>query len=127
MDGHTGLEHTTALAPLYGDVTTFLGQAKNFNSYTPLVAGYGAFNEEYFWQEADQLWKDPRLQRWLPWRQIVPQTRRYIKRPETDYSLGSWRKPSPTSLLPVATVRSDRTDRCTGWVRTGTSGSPRGR
>ena len=87
MDGHTGLEHATAIAPLYADVTAFLGQAGNVNSYTPLVAGFGAFNEEFYWQ-TEQSWKDPKLQRWLPWQQIVPNTRRYIERPVTDYSLG---------------------------------------
>ncbi|MGE0442139.1 MAG: amidohydrolase family protein [Gemmatimonadales bacterium] len=85
MDGHTGGEHVTVQSPLYGDVTTFLGRAGYFYSHTPLVSGYGAWNEEYFWQESP-IWLDPKQQHWVPWRQLIPHTRRFITRPVTDYS-----------------------------------------
>ncbi len=85
MDGHTGGEHVTVHSPLYADVTTFLGKARYVYSHTPLVSGFGAWNEEYFWQESP-IWLDPKQQRWVPWRQLIPHTRRFIMRPETDYS-----------------------------------------
>jgi len=85
MDGHTGGEHMTVQAPLYSDFLTFMAKARYFYSHTPLVSGYGPWNEEYFWQESP-VWKDPKLQRWIPWRQLIPHTRRFIMRPETDYS-----------------------------------------
>ena len=85
MDGHTGGEHLTVQSPLYSDFTTFLGQAKYFYSHTPLVSGFGAWNEEYFWQESP-VWQDPKQGKWIPWRQLIPHTRRFIMRPETDYS-----------------------------------------
>ncbi len=85
MDGHTGGEHLTVQAPLYSDFLTFMAKARYFYSHTPLVSGYGAWNDEYFWQESP-VWQDPKLQRWIPWRQLIPHTRRFVMRPETDYS-----------------------------------------
>jgi Tol biopolymer transport system component len=85
LDGHTGFEHATAQTPLYSDFTTFLGKLGSVYSATPLVGGPGPWNEEYFWQESD-VWKDAKAQRWLPWRQLIPHTRRRILRPRTDYS-----------------------------------------
>ncbi len=85
MDGHTGGEHLTVQSPLYADFTTFIGKANYFYSHTPLVSGYGAWNEEYFWQESP-VWQEPKAAKWIPWRQLIPHTRRFIMRPETDYS-----------------------------------------
>jgi hypothetical protein len=85
MDGHTGGEHSTVQAPLYGDFLGFLARSRYVYSHTPLVSGFGAWNEEYFWQESP-VWQDPKQQRWIPWRQLIPHTRRFIMRPVTDYS-----------------------------------------
>ncbi len=85
MDGHTGGEHSTVPAPLYRDFLTFLAKSRYVYSHTPLVSGYGGWNEEYFWQESP-VWQDPKQQRWIPWRQLIPHTRRFIMRPVTDYS-----------------------------------------
>jgi Tol biopolymer transport system component len=85
MDGHTGAEHLTVQAPLYSDFLTFLAKARLVYSHTPLVSGYGAWNEEYWWQ-ATPVWQDAKQQRWVPWRQLIPHTRRVVTRPETDYS-----------------------------------------
>ena len=85
MDGHTGGEHLTVQAPLYADVLTFMARANYVYSHTPLVSGYGAWNDEYFWQESP-LWQVPKLQRWIPWRELIPHTRRFTMRPESDYS-----------------------------------------
>ncbi len=85
MDGQTAFEHPMSYMPLYGDAATFFGQAKAVYSPTFIVGGPSAWNEEYFWQETE-IWKDAKQRRWLPWRQLVPNTRRTIKRPATDYS-----------------------------------------
>ena len=42
-------------------------------------------NEEYVYQQSD-VWEDPKLRRFVPWRQLVPHTRRRVLRPRTDYS-----------------------------------------
>ncbi len=85
LDGHTGFEHATAQTPLYSDFTGLLGRLGSVYSATPMVGGPGPWNEEYFWQESE-IWKDPKQQRWLPWRQLIPHTRRRILRPKADYS-----------------------------------------
>jgi Tol biopolymer transport system component len=85
LDGQTGWEHPMSYAPLYSDAAKFFGQAKAVYSPTFIVGGAGPWNEEYFWQESD-VWKDEKARRWLPWRQLIPHTRRRILRPATDYS-----------------------------------------
>lgn len=85
LDGQTGFEHPMSYMPIYGDVAKFFGKTKAVYSPTFVVGGPGAWNEEYFWAASD-LWKDKKQRKWLPWRQLVPNTRRAIKRPDTDYS-----------------------------------------
>jgi Tol biopolymer transport system component len=85
MDGQTGFEHPMSYAPLYGDVAKFFGKANAVYSPTFVVGGASAWNEQYFWQEED-LWKDEKQRRWLPWRHLIPPTRRRMLRPETDYT-----------------------------------------
>ena len=85
LDGQTGWEHPLTPTPLYGDVAKFFGRTKSVYSITFVVGGPAVWNEEYFWQESE-LWKDPKQQRWLPWRMLVPHTRRRPLRPLSDYS-----------------------------------------
>jgi Tol biopolymer transport system component len=85
MDGQTAWEHPLGPAPIYSDVARFLGMARAIYSPTFVVGGAGAWNEEYFYQQGE-VWKDPKLRRFLPWRQLVPHTRRRMMRPLTDYS-----------------------------------------
>jgi hypothetical protein len=85
MDGQTGWEHPLSYTPVYSDVAKFFGKAKAVYSATLVVGGPGPWNEEYFWQETD-IWKDPKQQRFIPWRMLVPHTRRRLLRPPTDYS-----------------------------------------
>ncbi len=85
MDGHTGFEHPLSYGIIYSDVAKFLGQAGIVYSPTFVVGGMGPWNEEYFFQERD-LWKDEKLRRFTPWRQLIPHTRRRMLRPKTDYS-----------------------------------------
>ena len=85
MDGHTAWEHPLIPVPIYRDVATFFGQAGAVYSATLVVGGPGPWNEEYFYQQSD-VWKDPKLRRFVPWRQLVPSTRHRVLRPSTDYS-----------------------------------------
>ena len=85
MDGQTGWEHPLIPVPIYGDVAQFFGKAKAVYSPTFVVGGPGPWNEEYFYQERD-VWKDEKLRRFVPWRQLVPHTRQRVLRPVTDYS-----------------------------------------
>ena len=85
MDGHTGFEHPMSYTPMYSDVTTFFGKAQATYSPTYMVGGPGPWNEEYWYQESE-VWKDPKTRRFMPWVQFVPQTRRRMTRPASDYS-----------------------------------------
>ncbi len=85
MDGQTAFEHPMSYMPLYSDAAKFFGLAKAVYSPTFIVGGSAAWNEEFFFQESD-VWKDPKLQRFTPWRALVPHLRRRVLRPETDYS-----------------------------------------
>jgi hypothetical protein len=84
MDGHTGCEHPILTLPLYRDVTQFLGKAGFFYSPTLNVGGPGPWGEDFFYQEKD-LWTDPKLQRFIPWRWLYPHTQRRTVRPVTSY------------------------------------------
>ncbi|MDH3519227.1 MAG: amidohydrolase family protein [Myxococcales bacterium] len=85
LDGHTAWEHPLAPIPLHADVTRFFGAAGAVYSPTLVVGGPGPWNEEFFYQESE-VWKDAKLRRFVPWRQLVPHTRRRLLRPPTDYS-----------------------------------------
>lgn len=85
LDGQTGWEHPMSYVPLYSDAAEFFGRTGAVYSPTFVVGGASAWSEEYFWQIEDQ-WKDPKQRRWLPWRHLIPPTRRRVLRPETDYS-----------------------------------------
>ena len=96
MDGHTGCEHPILTLPLQRDVTQFLGQAGFFYSPTLNVGGPGPWGEDYFYQESD-VWKSPKLQRFIPWRWLYPHTQRRTLRPVTSY-------PFPITAQGVADV-----------------------
>lgn len=85
LDGQTGFEHPMSYVPLYGDAARFFGETGTVYSPTFVVGGASAWNEEYFWQVED-LWTDEKQRRWLPWRHLVPHTRRRTLRPESDYT-----------------------------------------
>jgi hypothetical protein len=85
MDGQTGWEHPWGYVPVYGDVAKFFGKAGAYYSPTFNVGGTSSWNEEYWYAESD-VFKDPKLQSWTPWQMLIPQTRRRMLRPATDYS-----------------------------------------
>lgn len=85
MDGQTGWEHPMSYVATYSDVARFFGAAKAVYSVTFMVGGSGPWNEEYFRQEAD-VGQDEKYMRWMPWRQVLPQSRRRMLRPKSDYS-----------------------------------------
>jgi hypothetical protein len=85
LDGQTGWEHPLSYVPIYSDVAKFFGRTKAVYSATFVVGGPAVWNEENFWQESE-IWRDEKQQRFLPWRMLVPHTRRRPQRPLTDYS-----------------------------------------
>jgi Tol biopolymer transport system component/imidazolonepropionase-like amidohydrolase len=85
MDGHTGWEHPIPQVPVYDDLAQFLGRAKAHYSPTLVVAGPGPWNDQ-FWTQSSELWTDPKLRRFAPWRKLEAHTRQRELRPTTDYT-----------------------------------------
>jgi Tol biopolymer transport system component len=85
MDGQTAWEHPISYVPMYSDATRFFGMANTVYSPTFMVGGPGPWNDEYFFQETE-VWRNEKLRLWMPWKQLVPHSRRPFQRPETDYS-----------------------------------------
>lgn len=85
LDGQTGFEHPMSYMPLHDDAARLFGATTAVYSPTFVVGGAGPWNEEYWFQESE-VWRDPRQQLWMPWRQVLPHTRRHVWRPATDYS-----------------------------------------
>jgi len=85
FDGHTGFEHQLPQVPVYRDLSQLLGRAGITYSMTHVVDGPGPWNEGYFLAESD-VWRDSIQRRFVPWRELVSNTRARVLRPKTDYS-----------------------------------------
>jgi len=69
LDGHTTVEHALPITPLYKDVVTFF--AKSGTSYTPtLLVAYGGISGDKWFHQHYELWKDARLQKFVPQRVV---------------------------------------------------------
>lgn len=65
VDGHTTIEHSLPMAPLYKDVVTLFAQSGT--AWTPtLIVNYGGIWGEEYWYQATNVWEDPRLMRFVP-------------------------------------------------------------
>ena len=75
LDGHTSIEHSLPVAPLYRDVRQLM--AASGLGYSPtLLVSYGApFGENWFFG-AEDVWADPKLQRFTPRSVLDPRARR---------------------------------------------------
>lgn len=65
LDGHTTIEHALPVTPLRKDVLTLFSQSGTAYAATLLVAYGGLSGDKWFHQHYD-LWKDPRLARFVP-------------------------------------------------------------
>jgi len=65
LDGHTTIEHSLPIAPLGKDVVTLFGRSGTGYTPTLLVAYGGIAGEEWFYHHYD-IWRDERLQRYVP-------------------------------------------------------------
>jgi Tol biopolymer transport system component/imidazolonepropionase-like amidohydrolase len=74
-DGYSGQEHSLPIMPLYKDVVEFVARTKTFYTPTILVA-YGAPWSENFYFESENMVKDEKLRRWVPWELLDNMVRR---------------------------------------------------
>ena len=84
LDGHTGIEHSIPIAPLYKDALTLL--AKSQTGYTPtLIVAYGGVMGENYWYQMTNVWENERLLKFVPRSVIDSRSRRRLMGPEDDY------------------------------------------
>ena len=67
LDGHTTVEHALPITPLYKDILTLF--SKSGTSYTPtLLVAYGGISGDKWFHQHYEMWKDERLQKFVPQR-----------------------------------------------------------
>ena len=84
IDGHTGIEHSIPIAPLYKDALTLF--ARSGVGYTPtLIVGYGGIWGENYWYQHSDVWKNEKLLRFTPRGVVDARARRRMLVPEDDF------------------------------------------
>ncbi|MFC4654691.1 amidohydrolase family protein [Rheinheimera marina] len=85
VDGHTTLEHSLAAAVLYDDVKQLWSQTKT--AYTPtLIVAYGGIFGENYWYDKTDVWKHPRLSKFVPADELRARSMRRPKAPDHHYN-----------------------------------------
>lgn len=84
VDGVTSVEHNLPVAPLYADVVNLWKQTDVRNTPT-LVVSYGGLSGEYYWYARDNVWEDPKLNRFFPRETLDARAIRRETAPEWDY------------------------------------------
>ena len=84
IDGHTGIEHSIPIAPLYKDVLETWAGSKT--AYTPtFVVSYGGLSGEYYWYQHSNVWEKKRLLNFVPRAIVDSRSRRRQMAPDDDY------------------------------------------
>jgi imidazolonepropionase-like amidohydrolase/Tol biopolymer transport system component len=83
-DGHTGIEHSIPIAPVYKDVVDFWANTKV--AYTPtLIVSYGTQWGENYWYDRTNVWENERLMAFTPRSIIDERARRRTTSEYGDY------------------------------------------
>jgi imidazolonepropionase-like amidohydrolase/Tol biopolymer transport system component len=83
-DGHTGIEHSIPVAPVYKDITSFWNKTQV--AYTPtLIVSYGSQWGENYWYDRTNVWENERLMAFTPRSIIDPRARRRTTSEYGDY------------------------------------------
>ena len=83
-DGHTGIEHSIPVSPLYKDALTLYGESGV--GYTPtLIVSYGGIWGENYWYSKMNVFEHSRLQSFFP-QQLLDQKRRRMKVEEDEWN-----------------------------------------
>lgn len=84
LDGHTGIEHSIPIAPIYNDVVTLWASSQV--SLTPtLVVGYGGLFGENYWYQKHPVWKHKRLLKFTPRALVDERARRRTMSEDDDF------------------------------------------
>ncbi|MEK6570996.1 MAG: amidohydrolase family protein, partial [Bacteroidota bacterium] len=85
LDGHTGIEHSIPVSPMYKDANTLLAMSKT--GYTPtLIVSYGGLWGENYWYMKTKVWDNERLLRFTPREIIDARSRRRMMAEEDDFN-----------------------------------------
>ncbi len=85
LDGHTGIEHTIPIAPIYKDVVTLWGASKTGSTPT-LIVGYGGLWGEEYWYQKTNVWENQRLLTFTPRAVIDERSRRRGMAPDDEFN-----------------------------------------
>jgi Tol biopolymer transport system component/imidazolonepropionase-like amidohydrolase len=85
LDGHTGVEHTIPIAPIYKDVTTLWGASQSGSTPT-LIVGYGGLWGENYWYQKSNVWENKRLLTFTPRPIVDERSRRRIMAPDDEFN-----------------------------------------
>ncbi|MFQ6604243.1 MAG: amidohydrolase family protein [Fidelibacterota bacterium] len=84
VDGHTGIEHSIPVSPLYDDVIKLF--AASGVSYTPtLIVSYGGLWGENYWYQHQKVFEHEHLQQFMP-QVLLDQKRRRMMVEDNDYN-----------------------------------------
>ncbi len=84
IDGHTTIEHSIPVAPLYDPELRLLSRFGT--GYTPtLIVGYGGIWGENYWYHVTNVWENERLLHFVPRSVVDPRSRRRVMAPEEEY------------------------------------------
>jgi imidazolonepropionase-like amidohydrolase/Tol biopolymer transport system component len=84
LDGHTGIEHSIPVWPVYKDVKTLWNDSKS--GYTPtLIVSYGTQFGENFWYDRTEVWKNEHLLNFTPQYIVDARSRRRTTSEYGDY------------------------------------------
>lgn len=84
LDGHTGIEHSIPVSPVYSDVVKLWGASET--GYTPtLIVGYGGIWGENYWYQKTEVWKKDRLLKYYPRRILDSRSMRRMMIPDEDF------------------------------------------
>jgi len=85
LDGHTGVEHSLPVSPLYKDAITLFAKSKT--GYTPtLIVSYGGLFGENYWYMKTKVWENERLLKFTPRDIIDARSRRRLMAEEDDFN-----------------------------------------
>jgi Tol biopolymer transport system component/imidazolonepropionase-like amidohydrolase len=85
IDGHTGIEHTIPVAPIYNDVVSLWSQTETYSTPT-LVVGYGGIWGENYWYQKTNVWENQRLMNFTPRPLVDSRSRRRMMIADEEFN-----------------------------------------
>lgn len=84
LDGHTGIEHSIPVSPLYKDVVELVSHSKT--GYTPtFIVTYGGLSGEIYWYMKQNVFENNRLLTFTPRDVIDSRSRRRLMAADNDF------------------------------------------